>query len=110
VEEMDGAGVRSMKFRGGMPLLGLIKLFGQYRNANSMALLDNYVRDVDEDEALGAMGLDNYSFHTDLPPGHTMVTGQQTVDFDLANVEHADQLVVAGMNYLTSKMADCHWL
>ena len=110
VDEMDGAGVRSMKFRGGMPLLGLIKLFGQYRNANSMALLDNYVRDVDEDEALGAMGLDNYSFHTDLPPGHTMVTGQQTVDFDLANVEHADQLVVAGMNYLTSKMADCHWL
>ncbi|TKX52152.1 molybdopterin oxidoreductase, partial [Halorubrum sp. SP3] len=35
---------------------------------------------------------------------------QQTVDFDLANVEHADQLVVAGVNYLTSKMADCHWL
>ncbi|WP_049927103.1 molybdopterin-dependent oxidoreductase [Halopiger goleimassiliensis] len=110
VEETQGAGVRTMKFRGGMPLLGVIKLFGQYRNANSMALLDNYVRDVSEDEALGAMGLDNYSFHTDLPPGHTMVTGQQTVDFDLASIEYADHIVLDGINYLTSKMADCHWL
>ncbi|MFC4544733.1 molybdopterin-dependent oxidoreductase [Halosolutus amylolyticus] len=110
VEQTQGAGVRSMKFRGGMPLLGLIKLFGQYRNANSMALLDQYVRDVDEDDALGAVGLDNYSFHTDLPPGHPMVTGQQTVDFDLANVEYADHIVLAGMNWITTKMADCHWL
>ncbi|ELY91880.1 molybdopterin oxidoreductase [Natrialba hulunbeirensis JCM 10989] len=110
VEQTQGAGVRSMKFRGGMPLLGVIKLWGQYRNANSMALLDNYVRDVGEDDALGAVGLDNYSFHTDLPPGHTMVTGQQTVDFDLASVEYADHVVLAGINYLTTKMADCHWL
>ncbi|GAB7021061.1 molybdopterin-dependent oxidoreductase [Halostagnicola bangensis] len=110
VEQTQGAGVRSMKFRGGMPLLGVIKLWGQYRNANSMSLLDNYVRDVDEDEALGAVGLDNYSFHTDLPPGHTMVTGQQTVDFDLSSVEQADHVVVAGLNFLTTKMADCHWL
>ncbi|MFC6717276.1 molybdopterin-dependent oxidoreductase [Natrialbaceae archaeon GCM10025810] len=110
VEETQGAGVRTMKFRGGMPLLGVIKLFGQYRNANSMALLDRYVRDVDEGEAVGAMGFDNYSFHTDLPPGHTMVTGQQTVDFDLASLEYADHIVLDGINYLTSKMADCHWL
>ncbi|MCH7659077.1 MAG: molybdopterin-dependent oxidoreductase [Euryarchaeota archaeon] len=110
VSQTEGAGVRSMKFRGGMPLLGVIKLWGQYRNANSMALLDSYVRGVGEDDALGAVGLDNYSFHTDLPPGHTMVTGQQTVDFDLASVEYADHVVVAGLNYLTTKMADSHWL
>ncbi|WP_440765265.1 molybdopterin-dependent oxidoreductase [Natronorubrum sp. DTA7] len=110
VEETQGAGVRSMKFRGGMPLLGPIKLFGQYRNANSMALLDNYVRDTGEEDALGAVGLDNYSFHTDLPPGHPMVTGQQTVDFDLANVEYADHVILCGINFLTTKMADCHWL
>jgi nitrate reductase / nitrite oxidoreductase, alpha subunit len=110
VAQTDGAGVRSMKFRGGMPLLGVIKLWGQYRNANSMALLDQYVRDTDASDALGAVGLDNYSFHTDLPPGHPMVTGQQTVDFDLANVEYADHVVIAGVNWLTTKMADSHWL
>jgi nitrate reductase alpha subunit len=110
VEETQGAGVRTMKFRGGMPLLGVTKLFGQYRNANSMALLDNSVRDVSEDEALGAVGLDNYSFHTDLPPGHTMVTGQQTVDFDLINADYADNIILAGINWIATKMADSHFL
>ncbi len=110
IEQTQGAGTRSMKFRGGMPLLGPIKLFGQYRNANSMALLDDHVRGVGEDDALGGVGLDNYSFHTDLPPGHPMVTGQQTVDFDLANVEYADHVILCGINFLTTKMADCHWL
>ena len=110
VEEIDGAGVQTMKFRGGMPLLGMIRLFGMYRLANQMALLDHHVRDVPEAEAIGAVGLDNYSWHTDLPPGHTMVTGQQTIDFDLANVEYADHIVMAGINWLTTKMADSHWL
>ena len=36
-----------------------------------------------------ATNWDSYSWHTDLPPGHPMVTGQQTVDFDLCNVEYA---------------------
>ncbi len=110
VDQTDGAGIRSMVFRGGMPLLGVIRLFGQYRQANSMALLDNYVRDTGEDDALGAVGWDNYSFHTDLPPGHTMVTGQQTVDFDLVNTEYADHIVMAGINWICTKMADSHWL
>ena len=110
VEETGGAGVQVMKFRGGMPLLGMIRLFGLYRMANQMALLDAYVRDIDEAEAIGGVGLDNYSWHTDLPPGHTMVTGQQTIDFDLANVEYADNIVMAGINWICTKMADSHWL
>ena len=55
-----------------------------YRMANSLALLDAHVRKVGPDRALGSRGFDNYSWHTDLPPGHPMVTGQQTVEFDLA--------------------------
>ena len=39
-----------------------------------------------------------------------MVTGQQTVDFDLCNVEHAARVVVWGMNWITTKMPDAHWL
>jgi len=110
VEEMQGVGTRTMKFRGGMPMLSTLGLFGEYRMANSMALVDHHVRGVDPADALGGVGGDNYSFHTDLPPGHPMVTGQQTVDFDLANVEYADHIVMAGMNWICTKMADSHWL
>ena len=110
IEATEGAGVRTMKFRGGMPLLGITRVFGMYRLANSMALLDAKVRKLGPDKALGAKGFDNYSWHTDLPPGHPMVTGQQTVEFDLHAVEHCRTLVVWGMNWITTKMPDAHWL
>ena len=73
-------------------------------------LLDAATRKVGPDEALGGRGFDNYSWHTDLPPGHPMVTGQQTVEFDLNAVEHAKTVVVWGMNWITTKMPDAHWL
>jgi len=110
VDACEGAGTRTFKFRGGMPVLGSIKLFGQYRQANSMALLDAWVRGVGPEEARGGVGLDNYSWHTDLPPGHPMVTGQQTVDFDLASVEYADLALCWGMNWISTKMPDAHFL
>ncbi len=110
IEATRGAGVQTMKFRGGMPLLGITRVFGMYRLANAMALLDAQVRKVDAEHALGAKGFDNYSWHTDLPPGHPMVTGQQTVEFDLHAVEHCKTLVVWGMNWITTKMPDAHWL
>ncbi len=110
VQATRGAGTQVMKFRGGMPLLGMTRVFGLYRMANSMALLDAGIRGVGPDKALGGRGFDNYSWHTDLPPGHPMVTGQQTVDFDLSAVEHARTVVVWGMNWITTKMPDAHWL
>jgi nitrate reductase alpha subunit len=39
-----------------------------------------------------------------------MVTGQQTVEFDLHAVEHANTVVVWGMNWICTKMPDAHWL
>ncbi len=105
-----GAGTQVLKFRGGMPLLGITRVFGFYRMANTMALLDAKLRGVGPDQAIGARGFDNYSWHTDLPPGHPMVTGQQTVEFDLNAVEHAATVVVWGMNWITTKMPDAHWL
>jgi nitrate reductase alpha subunit len=110
VEATGGAGVQTMKFRGGMWLLGVTRITAQYRTANSMALLDAHVRGVKPEEAVGARGFDNYSWHTDLPPGHPMVTGQQTSDWDLCGVEHAKVAVVWGMNWITTKMPDAHWL
>ncbi len=110
IEAMQGAGVQTLKFRGGMPPLGATRIFAQYRLANMMALLDANIRKVGPDKARGARGWDNYSWHTDLPPGHPMVTGQQTVDFDLVCVERAKHVVVWGMNWITTKMPDAHWL
>lgn len=110
VEATKGVGTQVMKFRGGMPLLGMTRVFGMYRMANSMALLDAKIRGVGPDKAMGGKGFDNYSWHTDLPPGHPMVTGQQTVEFDLHAVEQAKTVVVWGMNWITTKMPDSHWL
>jgi len=110
IEATRGAGTQVLKFRGGMPLLGITRVFGLYRLANTMALLDAKLRSVGTGEALGGRGFDNYSWHTDLPPGHPMVTGQQTVEFDLHAVEHCKTVVVWGMNWIATKMPDAHWL
>ncbi|MCA9125756.1 MAG: molybdopterin-dependent oxidoreductase [Planctomycetales bacterium] len=110
VDAAQGAGTQTLKFRGGMMALGATRIMAQYRMANSMALLDSAIRKVGPDEALGARGWDNYTWHTDLPPGHPMVTGQQTLDFDLCNVEHSNLILVWGMNWICTKMPDSHWL
>jgi nitrate reductase alpha subunit len=110
IEAMRGAGTQSLKFRGGMPLLGVTRVMAMYRLAGAMALMDAKIRGVGADRALGARGWDNYSWHTDLPPGHTMVTGTQTVEFDLHSVERAKLVLVWGMNWITTKMPDAHWL
>ena len=110
VDATQRAGTQVLKFRGGMPPLGMTRVFAQYREANAMALLDDKLRGTGPDNAIGGRGWDNYSWHTDLPPGHPMVTGQQTVDFDLCNVEHANLALVWGMNWITTKMPDAHWM
>lgn len=110
IEAMKGAGTQVLKLRGGMPLLGATRIFGLYRFANSLALLDAKMRQVGKEAALGARAWDNYSWHTDLPPGHTMTCGQQTIDFDLATAENASMVVCWGMNWIVTKMPDGHWL
>jgi nitrate reductase / nitrite oxidoreductase, alpha subunit len=108
---MHGAGVQAIKMRGGMPLLGVGRVFGFYRFANMLALLDRRLRPrAAREEITGSRAFDNYAWHTDLPPGHPMVTGSQTVDFDLFATEYARLIVVIGMNWTCTKMPDAHWL
>ncbi len=109
IDATKGAGVQTLKFRGGMPFLGATRIFGFYRFANSLALLDDKIHGVGKD-ALGGRAWDNYSWHTDLPPGHTMTCGQQTIDFDLVTAENANLIVCWGMNWISTKMPDGHWL
>jgi nitrate reductase alpha subunit len=110
VEATEGSGAQTVKLRGGMAFLGATRIFGLYRLANCFALADAKIRNVGPDKAHGARGWDSYSWHTDLPPGHPMVTGAQTNDFDLFAAEHAKLILVWGMNWITTKMPDSHWL
>jgi len=110
IEAAEGAGTRTLKFRGGMALLGAVRLFGTFRMGNSMALLDHHIRGVEAEEAKGGGAWDSYSFHTDLPPGHPMVSGEQTNDFELHDTENAGLVIAWGMNWITTKMPDSHWL
>jgi nitrate reductase alpha subunit len=110
VEATHGSGMQTFKLRGGMAFLGATRIYGLYRFANMMALADAKIRGVDEKSAVGARGWDSYSWHTDLPPGHPMVTGAQTNDFELFAVEHSKLLFVWGMNWITTKMPDSHWM
>jgi nitrate reductase alpha subunit len=110
VEAMSGAGIRTLKFRGGMAKLGITRIVGTYRMANMAALLDAHVRGVGPDRALGGGLWDSYSWHTDLPPGHPMVHGDQTSEFELFDAENARLIIVWGMNWITTKMPDSHWL
>ena len=110
VEATEHAGTQTVKLRGGMAFLGATRIFGLYRFANMLALSDAKIRNLGPDKAVGARGWDSYSWHTDLPPGHPMVTGAQTNDFDLFAAEYAKLIVVWGMNWITTKMPDSHWL
>jgi nitrate reductase alpha subunit len=110
IETMHEAGTQTLKVRGGMPFLGATRIFGLPRFANMLGLLDSHIRGVGPDKAVGARYWDSYSWHTDLPPGHPMVTGQQTVEFDLFSAEHAKLITIWGMNWICTKMPDGHWL
>lgn len=110
IKALGGAGVRTLKLRGSMALLGIARVFGMYRLGNMLALLDHHVRGVPPEKAVGATTWDSYTWHTDLPPGHPMVTGQQTVDTDLFNAEYAKLVTIWGMNWISTKMPDSHWL
>ncbi|HUF90989.1 MAG TPA: molybdopterin oxidoreductase, partial [Candidatus Limnocylindria bacterium] len=110
VDALDGAGIRTSKVRGGMAKLGATRIFGTFRFGNMLALLDAHVRTVGAPAAMGSGAWDSYSWHTDLPPGHPMVHGDQTSDFELFDAENADLVLVWGMNWITTKMPDSHWL
>lgn len=110
IEATHEAGTQTVKVRGGMPFLGATRIYGLARFANMLALLDSHIRGVGPDQALGGRAWDSYSWHTDLPPGHPMVTGQQTVEFDLFTAENAKLITLWGMNWICTKMPDAHWL
>ncbi len=104
-----GAGTRTMKFRGGMGLLGVIGKYGMYRFSNTMALVDAHVRGVGPDKALAGRNWSNYTWHGDQAPGHPFVHGLQTSDMDLNDYRNTKFTVHVGKNMIENKMPDVHW-
>ncbi len=105
----DIAGIRTLKFRGGMAFLGATRLAGLYRLGNSMALLDNFLRKKGPGKSVGTTLWDNYAWHTDLPPGQTMVHGSQTFDQEFHDFWNSDLAIITGLNLVENKMADPVW-
>ena len=109
VDRMEGAGTRTLKFRGGMGLLGVIGKFGMFRFSNMMALVDSHVRGVDAKEAKGGRNWDNYTEHGDQAPGHPFVHGLQTSDCDFNDLRNTKLHIQCGKNLVENKMPDSHW-
>ncbi len=109
LDAMDGAGTRTLKFRGGMGLLGVIGKYGMYRFSNMMALLDASVRDVGPEDAKGGRLWSNYTWHGDQAPGMPFVHGLQAADTDFNDLRFSKLTIQVGKNLVENKMADSHF-
>ena len=109
IKEMGGAGTRTMKFRGGMGLLGVMGKYGMYRLNNSMALLDYKIRGVKPEEARGGRNWSNYTWHGDQAPGHPWVHGLQTSDCDFNDLRFSKLIILDGKNLVENKMPESHF-
>lgn len=109
VDVMEEAGTRTFKFRGGMGLLGVFGKYGAYRLNNSMAFVDQHVRNVPDEKAKGGRNWSNYTWHGDQAPGHPWVHGLQTSDCDFNDLRFSKLIIMDGKNLVENKMADSHW-
>lgn len=110
LEHWKGAGTRTMKFRGGMGLLGVIGKYGMYRLANTMAILDSLTRNVPHEQALGGRNWSNYTWHGDQAPGQPFVHGLQASDIDFNDLRFSKLTIQVGKNLIENKMPEAHWL
>lgn len=109
LDAMSGAGTRTLKFRGGMGLLGVIGKYGMYRFGNMMALLDADIRGVPHEEARGGRFWSNYTWHGDQAPGFPFVHGLQCADGDFNDLRFSKLTIQVGKNLVENKMADSHF-
>jgi len=109
LDAMGGAGTRTLKFRGGMGLLGVIGKYGMYRFGNMMALLDADIRGVGSEEAKGGRLWSNYTWHGDQAPGFPYVHGLQSADVDFNDLRFSKLSIQVGKNLVENKMAESHF-
>ncbi len=109
IDDMGGAGTRTIKMRGGMGLLGVIGKYGMYRLCNSLALLDQKIRGVDHEQAKAGRCWSNYTWHGDQAPGHPWVHGLQNSECDFNDLRFSKLIIMNGKNLVENKLVDSHW-
>src|SRR5215510_13306812 len=109
IQEMGGAGTRTIKFRGGMGLLGVLGKYGMYRLSNAMALLDVHVRGVKPADAKAGRNWSNYTWHGDQAPGQPWVHGLQNSECDFNDHRYSKLIIMNGKNLVENKITDSHW-
>ncbi len=109
VDATKGAGTRTAKFRGGMGLLGVFGKYGMYRLSNTLALVDQKVRGVKEEEALAGRNWSNYTWHGDQAPGQPWVHGLQNSETDFNDLRFSKLIIMDGKNLVENKLTDSHW-
>src|SRR5512141_2778557 len=70
IDDMGGAGTRTIKMRGGMGLLGVLGKYGMYRLCNSLALLDVHIRGVKQEDARAGRISSPYTSPAAQAPAH----------------------------------------
>ena len=110
IEMSKGSGVRCMKFRAGMPILGVIGKMGITRmNGGCGALLDTYIRKVKPNQAQGGRYWSNYTWHGDQNPAHPFWNGVQASDMDMNDMRFSKLNTSWGKNFVENKMPEAHW-
>ena len=109
IEEMGGAGTRTVKMRGGMGLLGVMGKYGMYRLCNSLAILDSRVRGVPKEQAKAGRNWSNYTWHGDQAPGQPWVHGLQNSECDFNDLRSSKLIIMNGKNLVENKITDAHW-
>jgi nitrate reductase alpha subunit len=110
IDQVKGAGTRTIKVGSNLPIHGLVGKFGIYRFANLLGLLDHHLRDVPAEQAQAAREWNEYTWRGDQAPGIPFVTGLQTTDMDFNDMRFAKLVIQVGKNLIENKMPESHWL
>jgi nitrate reductase alpha subunit len=110
IDQVQGAGTRTIKVGSNLPIHGVVGKFGIYRLANLLGLLDHHVRGVPANKARGARDWNEYTWRGDQAPGHPYVHGLQTADMDMNDLRFSKLVIQVGKNLIENKMPESHWL
>jgi nitrate reductase alpha subunit len=110
IDQVEGAGTRTIKVGSNLPIHGVIGKFGIYRLANMLGLLDHHLRGVPAEKARGARDWNEYTWRGDQAPGMPFVHGLQTADMDMNDLRFCKLVIQVGKNLIENKMPESHWL
>ncbi len=110
IDQVQGAGTRTIKMGSNLPIHGVVGKFGIYRFANLLGLLDHHVRGVPPEKARGARDWNEYTWRGDQAPGMPFVHGLQTADIDMNDLRFCKLVIQVGKNLIENKMPESHWL